>query len=317
VAPPHHRRAAPRGAADQGRLAPAARLPGPHWRPGHLHRRSRGRRADAGPVRGLADPARAGLTPTYPNSDWPLPELTTARLGVFAYCPFTRHYAVLVRRQTTTGIGAAALAGLVLTAYQPDARLRIAAQYRRVGATNFVSEVSGARSIVETWHGIPNGYTAAQGVLRRGFPGCWVIALGTNDTANVAVGSLVGLGTRIRRMMALISPQPVMWVNVVSLLHSGPYAESRMRDWDRALLHACLSYPNMKVYDWSAVAKRKWFINDGIHYTPPGYAARSRMIANALAKAFPAGSPPPPPRLPLPAYMTSKRTSSAPNCLVH
>jgi hypothetical protein len=313
--------------------------------------------------------------------------LATARPGVFAYCPFTRHYSGLVRRQTTTGIGAAALAGLVLTvagcgtspgqaarpvhsvtsspaptssvtpreaaggggasasppadapprtscrsvvhigdstsdglvlpAYQPDRRLRIAAQYRRVGVTNFVSEVSGARSIVETWHGFANGYTVAQNVLHRGFHGCWVIALGTNDTANVAVGSLVGLGTRISRMMALISPQPVMWVNVVSLLHSGPYAESRMRDWDRALLHVCLSYPNMKVYDWSAVAKRKWFINDGIHYTPQGYAARSRMIANALAKSFPAGSPPPPPPLPLPAYMIGKRTSSAPDCLVH
>ena len=310
-----------------------------------------------------------------------------ARPGVFAYCPFPRHYAVLVRRQTTTGIGAAALAGLVLTvtgcgtspgqaarpvhsvtrspaptssvtpreaaggggtantppadapprtscrsvvhigdstsdglvlpAFQPEAKLRIAAQYRRVGVSNFVPEVSGARSIVETWHGIPNGYTTAQSVLRRGFHGCWVIALGTNDTANVAVGSLVGLGTRISKMMALISPQPVMWVNVVSLLHSGPYAESRMRDWDRALLHACLSYPNMKVYDWSAVARRNWFINDGIHYTPQGYAARSRMIAHALAKAFPAGSPLPPPPLPLPAYMISKRTSSPPDCLVH
>ena len=314
--------------------------------------------------------------------------MAAARSSVFAYCAFPRHYAVLVRRQTTTGIGAAALAGLVLTvagcattssgqatrpvrsvstsmaptssatareaaggdgasasppadapprtschsvvhigdstsdglvlpAFQPDAKLRIAAQYRRVGVTHFVPEVSGARSLVETWHGIPNGYTVAQNVLRRGFRGCWVIALGTNDTANVAVGSEVGLATRITSVMSLLSPQPVMWVNVVSLLHSGPYAESRMRDWDRALLHACLSYPNMKVYDWAAVAKRKWFINDGIHYTPPGYAARSRMIANALAKAFPAGQPPPPPPLPLPAYMIGKRTTSASACLVH
>ncbi|MGH3396561.1 MAG: hypothetical protein ACRDPO_17905, partial [Streptosporangiaceae bacterium] len=213
-------------------------------------------------------------------------------------------------------IGDSTSDGLVLPAFQPDAKLRIAAQYRRVGVTHFVPEVSGARSLVETWHGIPNGYTVAQNVLRRGFHGCWVIALGTNDTANVAVGSEVGLAARITSVMRLLSPQAVMWVNVVSLLHSGPYAESRMRDWDRALLHACLSYPNMKVYDWAAVARRKWFINDGIHYTPSGYAARSRMIANALAKAFPAGQPLPPPPLPLPAYMIAKRSTSAPNCLV-
>ncbi len=153
----------------------------------------------------------------------------------------SRAFAVLVRRQTTTGIGAAALAGLVLTvagcattssgqatrparsvstsiaptssatareaaggdgasasppadapprtschsvvhigdstsdglvlpAFQPDAKLRIAAQYRRVGVTHFVPEVSGARSLVETWPSIPNGYTVAQNVLRRQLP---------------------------------------------------------------------------------------------------------------------------------------------------
>jgi lysophospholipase L1-like esterase len=31
-----------------------------------------------------------------------------------------------------------------------------------------------------------------------------------------------------------------------------------------------------------------WFIDDGIHFTSQGYAARGRLIADALAKAFPA-----------------------------
>ncbi len=44
----------------------------------------------------------------------------------------------------------------------------------------------------------------------------------------------------------------------------------------------------MRVFDWAAVAKSRWFIDDGIHYTSPGYAARSRLIAQALAQAFPA-----------------------------
>jgi hypothetical protein len=188
-------------------------------------------------------------------------------------------------------IGDSTSDGLVLPAYQPRARMRSAAQYRRVGATHFIPEVSGARSIVETWHGFPNGQTVAQRLVRRGYHGCWVIALGTNDVANVAVGSAVGLAARIRLMMSLIGSQPVMWVNVITLLPGGPYAEYRMRQWNRALLQACPRYPGMRVYDWAAAAKPGWFIPDGIHYTTYGYARRAHLIASALARAFPAAQP--------------------------
>jgi hypothetical protein len=44
----------------------------------------------------------------------------------------------------------------------------------------------------------------------------------------------------------------------------------------------------MRVYDWAAVAKDRWFITDGIHYTSDGYANRGFLIANALARGFPA-----------------------------
>jgi lysophospholipase L1-like esterase len=189
-------------------------------------------------------------------------------------------------------IGDSTSDGLVLAAYQPDPNLRIAAQYRRVGVTTFIPEVSGARSIYETWHGFANGYTVAQRLIRRGYAGCWVIALGTNDAADVAVGSAMSMAARIREMMTLIGNEPVLWINVVSLLSSGPYSESKMKAWDRALLQACPQYPTMRVYDWSAVARPSWFISDGIHYTPQGYAERARLIANALAQAFPAGQPP-------------------------
>jgi hypothetical protein len=189
-------------------------------------------------------------------------------------------------------IGDSTSDGLVLPAYQPDPALRIPAQYRRVGVARFINEVSGARSIIETWHGFPNASTVARQVLRNGYHGCWVLALGTNDTADVAVGSTIGLAARIRQMMSLIGSQPVMWVNVVSLLSSGPYSEGRMQMWNRALLRACQQYPDMRVYDWAAVAQRGWFVPDGIHYTPQGYAERSRLIANALALGFPAVQPP-------------------------
>jgi hypothetical protein len=212
-------------------------------------------------------------------------------------------------------IGDSTSDGLVLAAYQPDPRLRIAAQYRRVGVTRFIPEVSGARSIYETWHGFPNGYTVAQRLIRAGYRGCWVIALGTNDAADVAVGSAMSVPARIREMMTLIGNQPVLWVNVVTRLSSGPYAESHMQAWDRDLLRACPRYPTMRVYDWAAVAQPSWFIPDGIHYTPQGYAQRSRLIANALAVAFPAAQP-------SPGLLSGSGTrvwgSSGPgDCLVH
>jgi hypothetical protein len=114
-----------------------------------------------------------------------------------------------------------------------------------------------------------------------------VLALGTNDTADLAVGSNVGLAARIQRMMSAINGQPVLWVNVRSLLHAGPYAERNMLAWDSALLRACRQYPNMRVLNWAALVKPSWFIPDGIHYTSPGYVRRSAIIAGALAEAFP------------------------------
>jgi len=184
-------------------------------------------------------------------------------------------------------IGDSTSDGLVSHDYLPNWRLRINAQYEDVGVQTVYTNITGARSVVEVLPGTTNGYDAARQLHRQGFRGCWVLALGTNDTADVAVGSNVGLMTRIERMMAAAHGEPVMWVNVISLLSTGPYAEPNMRKWDQDLVSACAKYPNMRVLDWADQAKRPWFINDGIHYTSYGYAQRSRIIAQGLAAAFP------------------------------
>jgi peptidoglycan/LPS O-acetylase OafA/YrhL len=205
---------------------------------------------------------------------------------------FTTRASAAASKRTTcravVHIGDSTSEGLISPDYLPDPHQRIEAQYARVGATVQHFEISGARSIVETYEGQPNGYEVAQRWKRAGYHGCWVLALGTNDAADVYVGSNVGRSARIQRMMSLIGNEPVMWVNVKTLLSSGPYAEQNMRLWDQALLQACGRYPNMRVFDWAAAAKSAWFIDDGIHYNSPGYAARSRLIAQALAHAFPA-----------------------------
>jgi peptidoglycan/LPS O-acetylase OafA/YrhL len=177
---------------------------------------------------------------------------------------------------------------LIEADYLPVAGQRLPAQYARVGVSRSLMEVVGANSIVETLPGDQDGYEIAQSLVREGYRGCWVIALGTNDTADVYVGSNVGLAARIQRMMSVIGNQPVLWVNVKTLLDSGPYSEPNMEDWDNALLAACPNYPNMRVFNWAAMAQPGWFTTDGIHYTSDGSAPRAAAIADALATAFPA-----------------------------
>jgi hypothetical protein len=185
-------------------------------------------------------------------------------------------------------IGDSTSESLVSPDYLPDPSQRLGAQYARVGVKTQYLEIEGGTSIVETIPGTQNAYDLAEALVARGYHGCWVVALGTNDTADVYVGSHVSLAARVQRMMSVIGGQPAMWVNDRSLVATGPYSETDMEQWNRALLQACQAYPNMRVYDWASVVQPTWFISDGIHFSSPGSAARARLIASALAEAFPA-----------------------------
>ena len=81
--------------------------------------------------------------------------------------------------------------------------------------------------------------------------------------------------------------QPVMWVNTRTLLAGGPWASANERAWDKTLVRALSKYPNMRIFNWSAVAQPGWFLSDGIHYDTLGCAMRASAIAQALARAFP------------------------------
>jgi hypothetical protein len=186
-------------------------------------------------------------------------------------------------------IGDSTSEGMVLSSYLPKAGQRLGAQYARVGATEQYFEISGARSIVETLSTAQaSGLDLVKQLNAEGFEGCWVIGLGTNDTANVYVGSAVDLQPRIDQMMKLMGDQPVMWVTVRSLLSSGPYAEENMERWNQTLEANCDKYPNMRIFDWASWTQDDWFIEDGTHYTSEGYRHRARLTANGLAHGFPA-----------------------------
>jgi hypothetical protein len=188
-------------------------------------------------------------------------------------------------------IGDSTSVGMVSPLDLPDPAQRLAAQYADAGVRHTWIDASGGRSMVEEMPGQVNGFDTARNMVSHGFRGCWVIALGTNDTANVSAGSGVGRMARIQELMSVAHGAPVMWVNVKTLDSSGPWSEANMRLWNETLLQACRQYPNLRIYDWASAARDGWFISDGIHYTPAGYAARARLIARALARAFPASGP--------------------------
>jgi peptidoglycan/LPS O-acetylase OafA/YrhL len=186
-------------------------------------------------------------------------------------------------------IGDSTSEGLDSAEYLPDPEDRIENRYAEVGVEETHMEVQGARSIEERFEDQPNGQEVAEAWKAEGFKGCWVLALGTNEAADVAAGSTVGLEERIEKMMNIIGGEPTLWVNVKTLPDATEfYAEKGMKNWDEELRKACLRYPNMRIYNWAADVKDSWFINDGIHFTSPGYAARAELIAQGLAHAFPA-----------------------------
>ena len=186
-------------------------------------------------------------------------------------------------------IGDSTSVGMVSPTWLPNPAQRLAAQYQDVGVRNIRIDASGGRSIVEEMPGQINGYRVASAWYQAGFRGCWVFALGTNDTANVAAGSNVGLMARIQEMMAVAHGEPVMWVNTQTDLGTGPWSEANMQLWNQALLQAAKQYPNMRIFNWAGMVQPSWHLSDGIHYTSAGYAIRAAAIAGALAHAFPAG----------------------------
>jgi hypothetical protein len=185
--------------------------------------------------------------------------------------------------------------GLVSTDYLPNPADRIDARLKDLGTTTFYNEISGAQSVNELWNNQPNAQMRTSTLLRQGVRGCWIFALGTNDAADVAVGSHMGVAARIAAMMHLVNGQPTMWVTLKTLsAAASPYADPHMQAMNQDLIAACRIYPNMRVYNWRSEVQDNWYQSDDIHFTSAGYAQRSTRIAHALANAFPLHTASPP-----------------------
>ena len=190
-------------------------------------------------------------------------------------------------------VGDSTSLGLVSNLFLPNLDDQIAARYRSVGVETFVPEISGARSMVETYKDQPNATEVVKRRVASGFKGCWVLALGTNDPANTS-GNVAMLGARIDNMMAKVGGDVhVLWTTTKTLKEKGPYQNTNMVAWNKALAQACGRHPNIRVYDWASEVQDAWFTPDGIHFNTNGYKERSARFARALAKAFPKDGAPP------------------------
>ena len=147
----------------------------------------------------------------------------------------------------------------------------------------------GGRAILQKLPDDPHtGEQAAMIIRASGFSGCWVVALGTNDTANVAAGAGYTRARAIDRMMSAIDETgatPVMWVDTFTTRTSGYWANANMRLWNDALSEATARWPNLRVFDWAAIAATGDApFSDGIHHTSAGYDVRNAAIARALVE---------------------------------
>ena len=184
-------------------------------------------------------------------------------------------------------VGGSTSLGLVSSSYIPDEDEQIPAQYSRVGVTTQHYEIAGGRAIIEGYRDNPPARESAAKWRDEGYRGCWVMALGTMDAANVAIGAPTTLAERIDIMMEIAGDDPVLWVNVKTIATTGSWRSEVMPPWNEALLDACGRYDNMRVYDWASDVQDSWFDVDRIHQDGPGYVERARLIADALATAFP------------------------------
>jgi peptidoglycan/LPS O-acetylase OafA/YrhL len=180
---------------------------------------------------------------------------------------------------------------LISTDYLPNPADRINARLFAVGVQSFHNEISGAQSTTETWNGQPNAQQRIAARWASGVRGCWIFALGTNDSANLSFHNGPG-APRIDAMMRLVHGEPVMWLTVKTIIATSPYADVQMQKWNAALVAACKRWPNMRIYDWRSEVQNGWYISDGIHFSSLGSQQRSKRIAAALTRAFPQGSAP-------------------------
>ena len=165
--------------------------------------------------------------------------------------------------------------------------------YTATGATKVTNSSFGARATNQGFQDFPSGNDSIREILAGGIDrdSCFVIALGTNDAANMNVYGGTDYDTHIRTTMDIIGPKyPVLWITTVVNPNGSPrwYTKDVMDAWNAELYHQQKRYPNMWVYPWDQDMRPEWFITgDGVHCNTIGNSERSRRFAQAVVNAWP------------------------------
>jgi lysophospholipase L1-like esterase len=237
------------------------------------------------------------ITPTIAEPSSTRPRNTSAPLTTVATtigAPSSTTAATVGRTAPTTTsctdvayIGDSVSLGMISAATLPDPAARLEARLAAIGIDNLQVEISGGRSIVETLPGQENAVDVAVRLRSNGFSGCWVIAVGTNDAANIAAGAARHADQRIVALMSVIGADPVLWVDARTIATTGFWASANIVAWDDALTTASVSYPNIRIARWSKFVKAEWFASDGIHPNAAGTSARVQFVVAALVANYP------------------------------
>lgn len=165
--------------------------------------------------------------------------------------------------------------------------------YTATGATKVTNSSFGARATNQGYQDYPSGNDSIREILSGGIDkdSCFVIALGTNDAANMNVYGGTDYDTHIRATMDIIGPKyPVLWITTVVNPNGSPrwYTKDVMDAWNAELYRQQKRYPNMWVYPWDKDMRPEWFITgDGVHCNTIGNSERSRRFAQAVVNAWP------------------------------
>jgi lysophospholipase L1-like esterase len=184
-------------------------------------------------------------------------------------------------------IGDSVSLGMVVSEEVPDPPARLDIRLAAIGVRELRAEVSGGRSIVETLTGQENAHDVAVRLRSEGFTGCWVLAVGTNDAANIAAGGRRQATERITSMMSVIGTDPVLWLDAATVAVDGFWAAPNIAAWNDVLRAMAPNYLNLHVASWSTFVGPQWFQPDGVHLTDAGSIARVEFVASALGAAFP------------------------------
>lgn len=165
----------------------------------------------------------------------------------------------------------------------------VIARLAAIGVADVRLDISGGRSIVETLPDQTNGAEAITALRSSGFDGCWIVALGTNDAANIAAGSNAGAANRVDRIIDATGGGRVLWINASTITTSGHWARNNTVQWNNDLAALLAGRGNVGLADWDSLASQNaWFTSDGIHPNSAGLAARAQFFADSLRAFFPA-----------------------------